>query len=102
MSPAVLAGIVSTAMFVGSSLPMVVRAWRTRDLTSYSRSHLVLANVGNLVHSVYIVSLPFGPAWMLHGFHVTVTLTMLVWHLRYVRPDGRESPRWQPAPTGSA
>ena len=69
---AVLAGTVSTALFVGSYLPMLVKAFRTRDLDSYSRGNLVLANVGNAVYSVYVVSLPLGPIWFLHSFYVLV------------------------------
>ena len=37
MSPAVLAGMVSTAVFAASLLPMVLRAHRTGDVRSYSR-----------------------------------------------------------------
>jgi hypothetical protein len=89
MSAAVLAGMVSTTVFASSMLPMVVRAWRTRDLSSYSRSHLVMTNAGNAVHTLYVASLPVGPVWLLHSFHVAVAATMLVWHLRFV--DARPS-----------
>jgi hypothetical protein len=88
MSAAVLAGLMSTALFATSMLPMVVRAWRTHDLSSYSRSHLLMTNAGNVVHTVYVASLPVGPVWLLHSFHVVVAATMLVWHLRFV---GEES-----------
>ena len=81
---ALLAGTVSTALFVTSYLPMLVKAFRTRDLESYSLGNLVLANVGNAVHSVYVLSLPLGPIWFLHGFYVLATALMLLWHLRYV------------------
>ena len=91
-SVAVLAGTASTVLFVASVLPMLVKAARTRDLTSYSRGNLVLANVGNLVHSVYVTQLPAGPIWALHSFYVVSSAVMLVWHLRYVgfspRSDG--------------
>ena len=80
----VLAGMASTALFVGSYLPMLVKAFRTRDLASYSLGNLVLANVGNAVHSVYVFSLPVGPIWFLHAFYVLGTLLMLVWHRLYV------------------
>lgn len=43
----VLAGMVSTSLFVVSCLPMLVKAFRTRDLTSYSLGNLLLATVGN-------------------------------------------------------
>ena len=81
---ALLAGTVSTALFVTSYLPMLVKAFRTRDLSSYSRGNLVLANVGNAVYTVYVASLPLGPIWFLHSFYVLSTALMLLWHLRYV------------------
>ena len=40
----VAAGTVSTTIFVASLLPMMWRAIRTRDLSSYSTGHLVLGN----------------------------------------------------------
>lgn len=80
---AVLAGIASTVLFVASTLPMLAKARRTRDLASYSLGNLLLANVGNLVHSVYVLSLPVGPIWALHGFYTATSLTMLAWFLRY-------------------
>ena len=40
MDAAVLAGSFSTALFVGSYLPMLIKARRTRDLDSYSRGQL--------------------------------------------------------------
>jgi hypothetical protein len=78
-----LAGTVSTTLFVVSYLPMLVKAFRTRDLESYSLSNLLLANVGNGVHSIYVFSLPLGPIWFLHGFYVASTAVMLVWHRLY-------------------
>lgn len=78
-----LAGMVSTTLFVVSYLPMLAKAFRTRDLGSYSLGNLVLANVGNGVHSVYVFSLPLGPIWILHTFYLVSTVIMLVWHRRY-------------------
>ena len=83
MNLSVLAGTASTALFVASTLPMLAKARRTRDLASYSFGNLLLANVGNLVHSVYVLSLPAGPIWALHGFYTATSLTMLAWFLRY-------------------
>ena len=88
MDMAVLAGSMSTAIFVGSALPMLAKAARTRDLDSYSRGQLVLANLGNAVNSVYVFSLPVGPIWFLHLFNLVCTLLMLVWHLRYAGGTG--------------
>jgi hypothetical protein len=80
---AVVAGSASTALFVLSTLPILAKARRTHDLGSYSLGNLLLANVGNLVHSIYVLSLPLGPIWALHGFYTATSLTMLAWFLRY-------------------
>ena len=110
----VLAGIASTTIFVASVLPMLVKARQTRDLRSYSRGNLVLANIGNGVHSVYVFDLPFGPIWALHGFYLVTSALMLLWSVRYTslrsRPhsDGRpchdppESRQLAHAPASSA
>ncbi len=82
-SAGVVAGIVSTTLFVISYLPMLVKAGRTRDLSSYSVGNLLIANIGNLVHSVYVFSLPFGPIWFLHIFYLLSTAVMLGWWWRY-------------------
>ena len=97
MDIAVLAGSVSTALFVGSYLPMLLKAFRTKDLDSYSRSNLVLASIGNALYSIYVFSLPLGPIWFLHSFYVLATALMLVWHLRHARAlpgrQGDDPPR---------
>lgn len=83
------AGTISTVLFASSTLPMVVKAVRTKDLSSYSLANLILANVGNAVHCIYVVHLPVGPIWALHGFYVVTTGLMLLWCLRYrPRPHG--------------
>ena len=74
---AILAGTVSSVLFAASTLPMLIKAARTRDLTSYSRGNLVLANVGNLVHTLYVAQLPAGPIWALHSFYVVTSALML-------------------------
>jgi hypothetical protein len=79
----VLAGVISTVIFAMSTLPMLVKAGRTKDLGSYSLGNIVLSNVGNLIHSVYVFSLPAGPVWVLHTFYVVSTGLMLVWYVRY-------------------
>jgi hypothetical protein len=88
----VLAGIASTGIFASSVLPMLLKARRTRDLGSYSLGNMLLANVGNLVHSVYVYSLPPGPIWFLHGFYLVSTALMLVWRLRYGHEQVDPSP----------
>jgi uncharacterized protein with PQ loop repeat len=82
---AIIAGTVSTFIFVGSYLPMLVKAVRTKDLSSYSVLNLVLANIGNAVHSIYVFSLPAGPLWALHSFYLLASALMLVWWARFKR-----------------
>src|SRR5882757_8477215 len=81
----VIAGSVSTVIFATSYLPMLVKAVRTKDLSSYSRSTLLLTNVGNLVYSFYVFSLPAGPIWALHSFYLVSSLLMTAWYLRWAR-----------------
>lgn len=87
---AVLAGSLSTLVFVVSVMPMVIKAVRTRDLTSYSLGNLLLANAGNLVHSVYVYSLPAGPIWALHSFYLITTGFMLAMYVRHRKPSPTE------------
>ena len=79
----VVAGTLSTTLFVFSYLPMLVKAAKTRDLRSYSAGNLVVANIGNVVHSVYVFTLPAGPLWLLHSFYVVSSALMLFWWWRY-------------------
>jgi uncharacterized protein with PQ loop repeat len=85
---AVVAGSASTVIFAGGMLPMVVKAVRTRDLASYSVPSLLLTNAGNLVHSVYVFSLPAGPIWALHTFYLVVTALMLALAVRHPAHPG--------------
>jgi hypothetical protein len=89
----ILAGMASTLIFAASTLPMLVKAYRTRDLSSYSLGNISLANVGNAVHSVYVFSLPAGPLWVLHSFYLASTALMLTWFLRYRVPAAVRSGR---------
>lgn len=79
----VLAGTVATMVFALSTLPMLGKAVRSRDLTSYSTGNLVLANVGNAIYSVYVFQLPLGPIWFLHAFYVLTSGLMLFWNRRF-------------------
>lgn len=79
----VIAGMASTLIFAVSTLPMLVKARMTRDLSSYSLGNILLANVGNAVHSVYVFSLPPGPLWVLHSFYLLTSAQMLAWFLHY-------------------
>src|SRR5262245_17967682 len=83
VSVPVLAGIASTVIFAGSTLPMLAKAHRSRDLSSYSLGNIALANIGNVVHSLYVFSLPPGPIWALHTFYLSTSGLMLAWYLRY-------------------
>ena len=78
-----IAGTVATLLVVGSALPMLVRARRTRDLSSYSPANLIIANVGNLAQTIYVITLPPGPLWLMHGFNVVVSALMFLWWLRH-------------------
>jgi uncharacterized protein with PQ loop repeat len=107
MNLPVLAGTLSTVLFALGMLPMLVKAARTRDLASYSLGNLVLSNVANAVHSVYVFNLPAGPIWALHLAYVLASALMLAWWLRY-RETGHDEARGTPAgrttghPEGSA
>ena len=78
-----LAGALATLVFAVSTLPMLGKAVRSRDLTSYSTGNLVLANVGNAIYSVYVFQLPLGPIWFLHGFYLLSSGLMLFWSRRF-------------------
>ena len=111
MNAVTVAGVVSTLLFLGSNLPMVVRAARTRDLRSYSRGNLVMTNVGNAVYTVYVLSLPAGPIWLLHLVYTAVSAFMLLvhicwtprvlttWNERLPRRLGRRTERQETATT---
>ncbi|MGH3361822.1 MAG: hypothetical protein ACRDOM_05115 [Nocardioides sp.] len=86
-----LAGAVSTVVFAVSTLPMLRKAASTRDLASYSLGNIGMANIGNLVHSVYVLSLPPGPIWVLHAFYTSTSALMLLWYLRYAAGVGRNA-----------
>jgi uncharacterized protein with PQ loop repeat len=79
----VIAGAISTTLFAISTLPMVVKAYRTKDLKSYSMGYLLLGNAGNVFHSVYVFDMPPGPIWVLHTFYLVAAGLMLFWYLRY-------------------
>lgn len=95
MNLPVLAGILSTLLFAAGMLPMLVKAARTKDLASYSLGNLVLTNVANAVHSVYVFNLPAGPIWALHLAYLLASALMLAWWLRY-RDGGQGGPGSQP------
>ena len=78
-----IAGSISALLFISANFPMLLKAYRTRDLRSYSLSNIVLVNVGNGLYWLYIIQLPAGPIWLLHSFYTIASILMLVWYLRY-------------------
>jgi uncharacterized protein with PQ loop repeat len=78
-----IAGTVSTVIFATSYMPMLAKAVRTKDLSSYSPTQLVLTNIGNVLYSAYVFSLPLGPIWALHSFYLVSTALMLAWYVRF-------------------
>ena len=78
-----LAGFVSSLIFIVSNLPMVFKAFKTKDLSSYSLGNLALRNLGNAVYWLYVINLPLGPAWFLQAFFTLVSAVMLFCYLRY-------------------
>ncbi|WP_199190304.1 hypothetical protein [Cryobacterium sp. N22] len=82
----IVAGTISTVVFAVSNLPMLRKALRTRDVSSYSLSSLVMINAANMVYSLYVFTLPCGPIWGLHTFYVVSCAVMLVLCLRQRRP----------------
>src|SRR5918996_6057922 len=93
MNTPLIAGTISTIIFATSLLPMLIKARRTRDLASYSLGNILLSNLGNLVHSVYVLSLPAGPIWALHGFYLVSMGLLLLWYLRFKCSTGAASAR---------
>jgi uncharacterized protein with PQ loop repeat len=80
-----VAGSISSLLFMTANIPMLVKAYRTRNLRSYSLSNIVLINVGNVLYWLYIRHFPPGPIWALHSFYTVSSAFMLVWYLRYER-----------------
>lgn len=85
-----IAGSISSAIFASATLPMLYKAWRSGDMRSYSLTNLLLNNTGNLIHWLYISSLPFGPLWLLHTFYTVTTLMMLYWYIAWQRKQVRK------------
>ena len=88
-----LSGSLAGLIFAAGSWNMVIKAWRTKDLRSYSLSQLVFNNVGNLFYWLYVASLPVGPIYFMHSFYTLVSILMLVWYLVYCRPIVRAQVR---------
>ena len=80
--PSFIAGTISSLIFVGSYIPMLLKAYRTRDVHSYSSLNLVLVNAGNLIYWFYVASLPPGPVWILHTFYTISSGLLLILYYR--------------------
>lgn len=91
-SLATIAGFISTGLFAVGTLPMLAKAFRTKDLASYSLGNILMSNVGNVIYSIYVFQLPPGPIWFLYIYNLVSTALMLVWYLRYESlPHRRQS-----------
>ena len=78
-----IAGFVSTALFTLGTLPMLIKAFHTKNLASYSLGNILMSNVGNILYAIYVIHLPLGPIWFLHAYNSLSTGLMLVWYLKY-------------------
>ena len=78
-----VAGFTSTMIFASSKIPMLMKAFTSKDLRSYSLGHIVLSNTGNLMYWLYVISLPVGPVWFLQGFFTITDSLMLFCYVRY-------------------
>ena len=78
-----IAGLTSSTLFASSHFPMLWKAYRTRNVSSYSGLNFVLVNIGNLIFWMYIVTLPMGPIWFLHAFYTVSTAIMLAMYVRF-------------------
>ena len=87
----VLAGTLSTLIFFFGTFPMLHKALRTKDLRSYSKGMLGANTVANVIHAVYVFSLPPGPIWGLHTFYLVTTALMLGLYIRYEDRPSLES-----------
>jgi uncharacterized protein with PQ loop repeat len=80
---AFIAGTFSTFLFISSNIPMLWKAHQTKDLHSYSPLNIILANIGNAIYWVYVLSLPPGPIWLLHLFYTLTSIIMLALLIRH-------------------
>jgi uncharacterized protein with PQ loop repeat len=92
MDVPLIAGTIATVAFAVSNLPMLRKALRTRDVSSYSLPSMIIINVANAVYSLYVFTLPFGPIWGLHTFYVISCAIMLLLCLRQRRAPVTQDP----------
>lgn len=70
---------------------MLLKATRTKNLSTYSYTNILLNNVANFFHCFYVFALPLGPIWFLHGFYSVAALLMLAWYIRYEKGVAKKS-----------
>lgn len=78
-----IAGIISSLIFASGTATMLMKTMKTKEVEAYSLPFLVLTNVGNLVYWLYVLSLPFGPIYVLHGFYTIAMIVMLLYFVFY-------------------
>jgi uncharacterized protein with PQ loop repeat len=78
-----IAGTISSLIFVSSHLPMLWKAYKSKDLHSYSGLNIALLNVGNLIYWFYVIDLPVGPVWLMHTFYTISSGVLLTLFVRY-------------------
>lgn len=93
-SLSLIAGTISSVIFASSHIPMLLKAYRTKDLHSYSAVNLILVNAGNLLYSLYVVTLPLGPVWILHTFYTFSSGLLLVMYWRQVGKPAIRLSHW--------
>jgi len=89
-SLSIIAGMVSSFVFASSNVPMLLKAYRTKDLHSYSASNLILVNAGNLLYWLYVVTLSPGPIWVLHTFYTISSGILLVMYWQQASNPARK------------
>ena len=77
------AGSFSSLLFIAANFPMMIKAYRTKNLRSYSLTNIMLVNAGNVLYWIYISQFPLGPIWFLHTFYTFTSALMLLWYFRY-------------------
>ena len=89
----VMAGFASTAIFASSKVPMLAKALRTRDLSSYSIGHIGMSVSGNLIYWLYVLGLPLGPIWVLQAFFTVADILMLACYICFELRNRAPSPK---------
>jgi hypothetical protein len=91
MDVPIIAGMISTVVFAVSNLPMLRKALRTGDVSSYSLSSIAMINAANAVCSLYVFNLSIGPIRALHTFYLVSCGIMLVLCVRARRAMSRHN-----------